>query len=113
MNPTFGILVALLAMPAVATALTSHGSGGAGRVHGAAFHPADPDVIVIAPDPYGISRTDDGGQSWYMWNKGLANIRDSSFFAMRIGPLGARSMKTSLRIRCIHANPFLDPLFRY
>ncbi|MDP6669828.1 MAG: hypothetical protein QF492_07995 [Candidatus Krumholzibacteria bacterium] len=68
------LLASLLPALVLASALTPHGAGGAGRIHGAAFHPHDPEVMLIAPDTYGICRSDDAGESWYIWNRGLANI---------------------------------------
>lgn len=54
-----------------------HGAGGAGWLHAGAFHPTDPDVLVIGLDVSGICRSDDFGLSWYPWNEGLANIHEA------------------------------------
>ncbi len=51
--------------------------GGGGWLQSGTFHPTNPSVILVGTDVTGgVSRSDDSGRSWYVWNEGLPNTSE-------------------------------------
>ncbi len=69
------IFALLLLLPAAALGqYQATDLGGGGWLHSGAFHPTNPDILLVGTDATGgIFRSDDSGGSWIPWNQGLEN----------------------------------------
>jgi len=71
--PIVFVLLCLLLLYSQSVAVTAIGPGVAGQIHAVVYDPraASGDTIIVGGDICGVIRTDDGGDSWYFWSKGL------------------------------------------
>jgi hypothetical protein len=77
LGPLVLVAVAFLASADVARPqLSNLGPSGGGWLHSAAFGQSDDDVIAIGADNAGVYRSTDFGDSWTVWNAGLASTDD-------------------------------------
>lgn len=53
--------------------LIQSGVGGGGFLQAGAFDPTDTNTVLIGGDNSGVYRSDDYGDTWYLWNEGLTN----------------------------------------
>ena len=66
------------------------GVGGGGGLHAGAYHPTNPDVLLMGADVSGVYRSEDNGLNWFSWNEGLPNPEEG--FSHYIEDIHALSM---------------------
>ena len=109
MKRTILAIILIIASSVSALELPSDalGVGAGGQVHAVCIDPDDPNIFYIGTDVAGVWRSDDSGQHWEQWSKGLTNsneckscyvddikVVDDTVYAATLGGIYSRQRTT-------------------